>query len=156
LRHTFALALLAAVALPALAHDFWIQPSSFRLEPGAMVQIDLRVGEHFRGDPVPRDPARIVAFTLAHDGDSPVAIAGVPGKAPAGLARMHDAGSYLAVYHSNPAFVELEADKFEKYLSQGASAIRAAPRACSGRRAGRKQRWIAPPACRWRSLPRQT
>ena len=60
------LAILAALsAAPLHAHDFWIEPSAYRVEVGAALDVGLRVGEAYRGDPVPRNPARIRRFVLA-------------------------------------------------------------------------------------------
>ena len=47
---------------PLLAHDFWIEPTTFRPEVGSMVGLSLRVGQDFRGDPVPLMPDKIVKF----------------------------------------------------------------------------------------------
>lgn len=97
------------------AHDFWILPSSFEPAPNAAVAFHLAVGQQWAGDPFPRNEARIVHFVLAGPhGDAP--IAGAEGVDPAGVARVGDAGLYLAGYESNNAKLELEPDKFEAYL----------------------------------------
>ena len=57
----------------AAAHDFWIEPSTFRPAPGEEFTVALRVGEHFRGEPVPRDERRIKKFFLVSNrGESPI------------------------------------------------------------------------------------
>ncbi|MEO8348002.1 MAG: DUF4198 domain-containing protein [Acidobacteriota bacterium] len=100
-----------------LAHDFWIEPSTFRPEVGATVGIALRVGEGFQGDPVPRSPGRIVRFVLVSPSrETP--IEGVPGHDPAGVARVTEAGLQLVGYRSHTSKVELEAKKFEEYLKE--------------------------------------
>lgn len=118
----------ALAGVPAAAHDFWIEPSSFLPAPGSAVAIRLKVGEHFRGDPVPRDPDRIVRFVLlGAAGESPVS--GVPGGEPAGYVRMATSGLYVVGYQSNRASIELAAEKFEQYLAleglEAVSAVRA-------------------------------
>lgn len=40
-------------ARPALAHEFWIEPESFRPAPGAKVPVRLYVGQYFRGNSMP-------------------------------------------------------------------------------------------------------
>lgn len=45
---------LILLTLPAAAHDFWIEPASFRPARGEAVEASLRVGERFNGDPVER------------------------------------------------------------------------------------------------------
>jgi uncharacterized GH25 family protein len=52
-----------AAATEVSAHDFWIEPSSFRPAPGARVALALRVGESWKGEPVPYQADRVVLFT---------------------------------------------------------------------------------------------
>ncbi len=108
------LGLLLGVA-PAVAHDFWIEPSSFTPAPGAAVSFHLRVGQQWQGDALPRSNQRIVRFVLAGP-DGTAEIAGAEAVDPAGLARVGSAGLYLAGYASNNSPLELEAPKFEEYL----------------------------------------
>lgn len=108
---------LLGVALPSLGHDFWIQPSAFQTEPGTVVKVHLLVGSQFPGDPVARDPERIVKFSsFGPTGEQP--IAGRDGMDPAGLVRFAQAGVYTLVYQSNPAPVALDGAKFEEYLKE--------------------------------------
>lgn len=105
-------------ATPLLAHDFWIEPSTFRPEVGAKVGFALRVGEGFRGDPVPRTPARIERFVLV----SPSQEAPIEGDSrasdPAGVARVSEPGVQVVGYRSRTSRVDLEAAKFEQYLKE--------------------------------------
>jgi len=104
-------------AAPLAAHDFWIEPTSFRPEVGVVVGFALRVGEGFRGDPVPRSDERIVKFVLASSaGERP--IDGVAGADPAGAAPIREPGFQLAGYRSRTSRVDLPAEKFEKYLKE--------------------------------------
>lgn len=108
---------LAVSSAPALAHDFWIEPSTFRPAVGSEVGIALRVGEHFRGEPVGRAGERIVRFVLrSSSGESP--IPGEEGSDPAGRARINAPGLNVVGYRSNNARVDLPADKFEQYLRE--------------------------------------
>lgn len=102
-------------ALPIYAHDFWIEPSSLEPAPSSRISIRLRVGENFAGDPVPRAEGRIDRFAVVGpDRETPVL--GAEGRDPAGVTLVGQAGTYLVVYDSNRARVELEAPKFEEYL----------------------------------------
>lgn len=119
-----ALVLLGAlVSSPALSHDFWIEPSSFHPPAGSELAVSLRVGEHFRGDPVPRVDPRIVKFVLASaSGDTP--IGGLPAADPAGLVRVVSPGLAVIGYRSQRTAITLEAEKFEKYLAdEGLDAV---------------------------------
>lgn len=101
----------------AQAHDFWIEPSSFHPSVPSDLAVSLRVGQNFRGDPVPRDDRRIVKFVLS-SAQGERAIAGLPGADPAGLARIDQAGLLLVAYRSHRTSITLEPEKFEKYLAE--------------------------------------
>ena len=106
----------ALLTAPLLAHDFWIEPSSFRPAAGSQLAVSLRVGEHFRGDPVPRVDPKIVKFVLSSAaGETP--IGGLPAVDPAGLIRVVSPGLAVIGYRSQRTAITLEADKFEKYLA---------------------------------------
>ena len=107
-----------ALAAPLFAHDFWIEPATFRPDVGATVALALRVGQGFRGDPVPLQPDRVVKFVTIAPSGAETSAAGVPGRDPAGRARITEPGYVLVAYRSNPASLELPADKFEAYLKE--------------------------------------
>ncbi|HBL28340.1 MAG TPA: hypothetical protein DD490_16015 [Acidobacteria bacterium] len=108
----------ALLTAPALrAHDFWIEPSRFVFTPGGRLAVGLRVGEAFRGDPVPRMAARIERFAAVGPGGE-IALPGVEGADPAGWATLPAPGTWLLAYDSNHAVVELEGPKFEAYLHE--------------------------------------
>ncbi len=112
-----------AVADGAAAHDFWIEPSTFHPGVGDAVRVMLRVGEHFDGAPVERNPERLLRFA-AVDADGETSIPGADGTDPAGILRVRKAGTLWLVYRSNHARIELEAEKFEAYLrEEGLDAI---------------------------------
>jgi uncharacterized GH25 family protein len=106
------------VAAPLVAHDFWIEPTSFRPEVGARVGLALKVGQGFRGDPVPRMDERIVKFVAVSPDGVEAKVEGASGSDPAGMARIPAAGFVVVGYRSNPASLELPADKFEAYLKE--------------------------------------
>ncbi len=96
--------------------------------------MSLRVGEHFRGDPVPRDDPRIVRFVLSSAaGEAP--IGGLPATDPAGFVRISSPGFAVIGYRSKRSPILLEPEKFEKYLA--AEGLDAALKA----RAERDERW---------------
>jgi uncharacterized GH25 family protein len=101
----------------ALAHDFWIEPSTFRPPVPSQLTVALRVGQDFRGDPVPRDDRKIDRFVLAGPAGESV-IPGLPGTDPAGFARIEHPGLAVIGYRSRRTSIELEAEKFEKYLAE--------------------------------------
>ena len=110
-----AAAVLLLTADSVLAHDFWIEPDSFRPSVGTLLAVRLQVGEPFAGRPVARDPQRVERFLLAGpSGERPVL--GRDGQEPAGVVRVGEGGTLIVGYHSRPFSIELPADRFEAYL----------------------------------------
>src|SRR4051812_44710852 len=101
--------------LAALAHDFWIEPTTFAPQPGEIVAVKLRVGQDLMGDPVPRDPSLVDRF-IVHDGSGDRPVIGRDGADPAGRPRVDANGLAIVGYQSNPSRVEMPAEKFNQYL----------------------------------------
>ena len=116
-RHSFFFVLASLAAAAVSAHDFWIEPSAFRVENGAQVDVALRVGEGYRGDPVARNPEKIRRFVLVGPaGEQP--LPGDTGQDPAAKAVIAGPGLFVIGYHSHPSSITLEAPKFEAYLRE--------------------------------------
>jgi len=109
---TFALTLLS---VPALAHDMWIEPSTFLPIPGDIVPIRLRVGQKLLGDPIPRDPQLVKDFVI-EQGRVRTPVVGRDGGDPAGFVRP-TAGLAVVGYQSHPSRVDMDAGKFNQYLA---------------------------------------
>ncbi len=125
----FSVSILLA-ALPATAHEFWIEPSTFTPRVGEHVSISLRVGENFEGTSVPRQASRIERFVVAGRGTS--IVPGREGSNPAGLFRPRRSGPHVIAYESDHARIEIDAGRFEAYLrSEGLDSI-VADRAARG------------------------
>jgi uncharacterized GH25 family protein len=112
-----AAAVIAVFGARLAAHDFWIQPSSFTPAANSVVQIKLRVGDDFPGDPVARNAARIESF-FVHGPDGRHPVAGQQGADPAGRLRVTSPGTYLIGYRGRPSPVNLAARAFEQYLKE--------------------------------------
>jgi len=117
LRRLLFLALAALSAAAVSAHDFWIEPSAYRVDKGSELSVALRVGEGYRGDPVARNPAKIRRFVLVGPAGEQ-ALAGDAGQDPAGSAAIRKSGLFVIGYHSWPSSITLEAAKFEAYLRE--------------------------------------
>lgn len=98
------------MAPPLGAHDFWIEPSTYRPSAAETIALQLRVGEHFHGERVAIRPARIERF-FARSASGDVEIG------PAGTVTAEN-GATIVAYHGRPARVELAAAKFEDYLRE--------------------------------------
>ncbi len=109
---------LVLLAVPALAHDVWILPSSFTPAAGELVAVRLKVG-HPKQDvePVPRNPKRLVRLAaVGAAGEQP--LLGQDGTDPAGWGRFAEPGLSILVYEGSAAFLELPPERFEHYLAE--------------------------------------
>lgn len=112
--------LLACTALFACntgsAHDFWVEPDSFRPAPEASVDLRLREGVDFKGNTLPYIPEWFSDFSRTST-TGREAIESIPGDDPAATIVAQN-GASLIGYRSNRAFVELPAEKFNSYLDE--------------------------------------
>ena len=108
-----------------VAHDMWIDPTTFSPESGQIVGVRLRVGQDLLGDPLPRDPALIDQF-IFEDAAGRKPLVGRDGVDPAGFFRVATPGLLVIGYRSNPSAVELTPEKFNQYLNdEGLEAVAA-------------------------------
>lgn len=99
----------------ASAHDFWIEPQSFRPAVMEGVPIVLRVGEDFTGTSQPLIPRWFSNYT-ATGPTGAKRILGHIGDDPAGSFTPDAPGNWVIGYRSTQAFVEIEPAKFADYL----------------------------------------
>jgi uncharacterized GH25 family protein len=115
-----AAALIVAAALcaaPLSAHDFWIEPSTFRPQVGDVVTARLWVGPHLQGEAFARFSRLIVTFALfSSAGTTP--LTGRDGDDPAGSVRITAPGLQFIGYRSRDYPVSIDAAKFEDYLRE--------------------------------------
>ena len=106
---------IALLSVSAHAHDFWIEPSTFRPSAGQAITFSLRVGQNFTGDPVPRSAQLLVSFTIRDaGGERPVG--GFENLDPAGYFRVDKTGLAVIGYRSKANRLELPAEKFSEFL----------------------------------------
>lgn len=113
----FALVSLLAIR-PAVAHEFWIEPESFRPAPGAKVPVRLYVGQYFRGNSMPFLTANFERFYYA-DARGSENFRAVLGDDPAATLAMRAPGRTWIVLRST--YFDLTYDKpgeFESFLAK--------------------------------------
>lgn len=112
-----ALSILLACAPLAGAHDFWIEPSTFRPSAPSTITASLRVGDNFTGERVTRRSERIESFVVRDSaGERPVA--GLEGRDPAGIVRIERNGTAVIGYRGKPYPHQISRAKFEQFLSE--------------------------------------
>ncbi len=100
------------------AHEFWLQPSQFFVQPGSVIKLHLLVGENFNGDSWANRSTRtdkllhyqyhkVTDITASIKNDDTTAC----------NIRLSEAGTHLLYLHSNPSYIALDADKFNDYLA---------------------------------------
>lgn len=106
------MALLAAFCVlqvaPVRAHEFWIEPESFRPAPGAKVPVRLVVGQYFKGESMPYLTQNFPAFTYA-DARGSANIHSVLGDDPAATLTIRAPGRLWIVLRSG--YFDLTYDK---------------------------------------------
>lgn len=116
-RPLVALVGLVTAALPAAAHDFWIEPATFRPAVGEQVALRHRVGDHFRGDSLARNPQLLLRF-VALDREGEVEVPGVGGIDPAGIVTIRQPGTTVVAYESRGSVAELDTAAMERYVDE--------------------------------------
>jgi uncharacterized GH25 family protein len=104
-------------AVAAHAHDFWIEPSTFRPEPGKTFTASLLVGQELEGDPVPRSTSLLDSFVVRCAAGEQ-AVGGFENQDPAGFVRLDAAGTAVIGYRSKPALLEQTPEKFAQFLRE--------------------------------------
>ena len=97
----------------------WLEPTSFSPELGRVLGLKLRVGDDFRGEPIPRNDEMIDRFVVV-DAHGQRDVAGRAGADPAGLLRVTAPGPMIVGYQSRPNPLSLSAAKFTSYLKEEA------------------------------------
>ncbi len=114
--HWLAIAMVLCLPSRLPAHDFWIEPDSYRPASGSEVSVRLREGVGFKGTTLPYINEWFQDFSVVTaDGREPVI--SWRGDDPAATLTM-PAGPMLIGYQSNRAFTELAAEKFNRYLEE--------------------------------------
>ena len=106
----------AILSAHAFAHDFWIEPQTFRPQVGAKVPLQLHVGMDFKGDSALFNPEQFNRYVYAGPGgERPVA--GQLGDDPAGSIVVDKPGLYAVIYDSKKFDVKFDDfNKFQDYL----------------------------------------
>ncbi len=107
------------IAPVALAQQFWLQPTGFRVAAGAAVPVQLLVGDNFTGHAWPRPTRRVrrfVRYGPAGSADSTDLRPALLTDSLAPTLRCAAPGTHLLALTSQLAYLELPAAEFTAYL----------------------------------------
>jgi hypothetical protein len=102
----------------AKAHDFWIEPESFRPKAGTKVPLRLHVGQDFKGDLALFNPEQFERYVVGGPAGQK-SVDGTLGDEPAGTITVSQPGLYAVLYHSKKFEVTFDDfAKFEDYMKE--------------------------------------
>ncbi|MGI4874206.1 MAG: DUF4198 domain-containing protein [Janthinobacterium lividum] len=105
----------------ALAHEFWLQPGSFRVAAGQAVPVRLLVGGNFTGEAWPRPTRKVLRFVCLGafgPADSTDLRPALLTDSVAPVLRCAGPGTQTVLLTSRPSFSELDPEKFTAYLRE--------------------------------------
>lgn len=120
-------AALTLSSLPAPAHEFWISPETYTVEPEGQIVAHIRVGQNFKGGAYSYIPQNFVRFDMVA-GDRVIPVEGRIGDRPAlsmtapaeGLVTLvHQTTDYFLTYSDADTFVNFVTSKdFDGVLAE--------------------------------------
>lgn len=111
------LVLASMLAFAASAHDFWIEPSTFRPKTGERVALRLLIGQEFKGEPALYVPDQFERYVFLDPAGATRKVEGKLGDDPAGTVSTAAPGTYVVGYYSKKFTVTFDSiSEFEKYL----------------------------------------
>jgi len=113
-----AFASLVLVAASARGHDFWLEPVPMRTTVGVEVVLQLWVGHGGDAEPYRRNPKHLRRFVVVTPNGEEIEPTGTDEETPAGRFTPSRPGLHVVGYRSHPTRIELEAERFEKYLRE--------------------------------------
>jgi uncharacterized GH25 family protein len=115
------------IAVPALAHEYWLQPSTYRALTGATIEITAWVGDGFRGERNHYARARTVDLAVHTDRKLDLGAVASEGDTLFGRFRAGDGRGFLISFVSSFTTTRLDGAAFEQYLEEdGLDSVREA------------------------------
>ena len=108
--------ILTLISAPAAAHEFWIEPTAYQVEPDGSLEADIVNGQEFAGVKLAYLPQRFENFAL-FAGNQTTRVTGRPGDTPALQQDPVAEGLNIAAYQASNATVDYENwEKFQSFV----------------------------------------
>jgi len=108
--------MLLSVSATSHAHEFWLEPLSFKIEQGANIQANIKVGQGLEGDTYAFFPANFERFDLSVN-DTTRPLKNRFAQKPAVDQMTKAEGLHVLTYQSRPSKLRYEKrETFEKFL----------------------------------------
>ena len=123
--HGYGVLLFLLLLLPiraANAHEFWIEPTRYKLEPAEEIVANLRVGQYFKGNTFSFVPEKFIEFSVI-DSSGKRPIKGRLGDLPAVNIPTAKTGLHVLVHHSTAnTLTYSDFAKFERFARKEGNA----------------------------------
>jgi len=117
LRYKLTYLLILLLVLPALAHEFWLEPQQYIFSRTDEINIRFRVGESFTGDNWKGNREKVSELKLYYADiidDLSDVISDEEGDSL--QFSIHEEGTAMVTFNNTNSFIELDAEKFNAYL----------------------------------------
>ena len=112
----YALTALVLLLAPARAHEFWMEPETYRPDIGQKVALRHFIGQKFNGESYPYVPDWFKSFAITQ-GSERSDIGGTMGDDPAAVLKFNKPGLKIVTFHSTPDKLTFKSfEKFKTYL----------------------------------------
>lgn len=109
--------ILLIISTLCMSHEFWLQPKKFMLQPSEKTSVDVFVGENYKGQKVDATKFTIAKMTHYAKNIEEDFINKVSTKDSVSIeTQFSTEGNHLLAFNNTNKFIELKADKFNKYL----------------------------------------
>lgn len=105
------------VVIQAVAHEFWLAPSTHTPQEGEQVEVYAMIGHGAESQAFARDPDHIQYFRILDDQGQRSAD-GINHQLPTARLHIRNTGSHIVAYQSHPQKSVLPAKKFNRYLKE--------------------------------------
>jgi len=118
-KKVFILTAILTCVVPILAHEFWLQPQQYLFSAGDEVNIRFKVGEGFAGDNWKGNDERVQELKLYYaDVTDNLKTALSSDEGDSVQFSLFEEGTAMVIFNSVNSYIELEAPKFNEYLSE--------------------------------------